>query len=131
MFRAPSLWASLRYAWEGFSYCVRTQRNMRIHLGVGLAAFGLAAWLRVPSLNLALVAAVASVVVIMEMLNTALEAAVDLTCPEPHPLAKIAKDVAAAAVLVAACNAVVVGLLVMGPALWRRVGPWVGPLFGG
>lgn len=125
MFRAPSLLASLRYAIEGFTYCVRTQRNMRIHLGVGIAAFCLAAWLRVPALNLALVASVSSLVVIMEMLNTALEATVDLTCPEPHPLAKIAKDVAAAAVLISAANAVVVGLLVMGPALWARLGPLV------
>lgn len=128
MFRAPSLLASLRYALEGFGYCLRTQRNMRIHLGVGLAAFALAAWLRLPALHLALVSAVASLVVVMEMLNTALEATVDLTCPEPHPLAKIAKDVAAAAVLMSALNAVVVGLLVMGPALWARLGlgarPW-------
>jgi diacylglycerol kinase len=56
-----------------------------------------------------------------EFMNTALEAVVDMTMPDPHPLAKVAKDVAAAGVLVGACGAVLVGLLILGPPLWARL----------
>jgi diacylglycerol kinase len=61
------------------------------------------------------------VVWMAEFANTALEAAVDLAMPDAHPLAKTAKDVGAAAVLVGALGAVIVGLLVLGPPLWDRV----------
>jgi diacylglycerol kinase len=56
-----------------------------------------------------------------EFMNTALEAIVDMTMPEIHPLAKVAKDVGAAAVLVGACAAVLVGILILGPPLWQRL----------
>jgi diacylglycerol kinase len=59
-----------------------------------------------------------------EFMNTAIEAVVDMTMPDIHPLAKIAKDVAAAAVLVGAIGAALIGLLLLGPPLWHR-------LFGG
>jgi diacylglycerol kinase len=54
-------------------------------------------------------------------MNTAIEAVVDMTMPEIHPLAKVAKDVAAAAVLVGAVGAVIIGLLILGPPLWERL----------
>ena len=56
-----------------------------------------------------------------EFLNTAIEAVVDLASPEFHPLAKIGKDVGAAAVLVAALAAVLIGLLILGPPLWAKL----------
>ena len=56
-----------------------------------------------------------------EFANTALEAVVDLASPEKHPLAKVGKDVGAAAVLIAALTAVLVGLLILGPPLWERL----------
>jgi diacylglycerol kinase len=119
-FKAHSLFASLYYAGSGIYFCLRTQRNMRIHVVAGFAAMGLAAWLRVPLFHLAILSVVASLVVTMEMLNTAIENAVDLYTHRRHPLAKIAKDVAAAAVLVSAINAVLVGLILLGPPLWVR-----------
>jgi diacylglycerol kinase len=61
-----------------------------------------------------------------EFVNTALEAVVDLASPDLHPLAQVGKDVAAAAVLVGAATAVVIGLLILGPPLWARVAPWLG-----
>ena len=54
-------------------------------------------------------------------MNTAIEAVIDLAAPKPHPLAKIAKDVAAAAVLVGACGAALIGLLILGPPLWQKL----------
>ena len=120
-FKAHSLLASFRYAAAGIYFCLRTQRNMRIHVVAGFAAMGLGILLRVPLFHLAIVAVVSSLVVTMEMLNTSIEAAVDLYTHKRHPLAKIAKDVAAAAVLVSAINAVLVGLIILGPTLYLKV----------
>ena len=120
-FKAHSLFASFRYAVDGIYFCLRTQRNMRVHVLAGFCAMALGIWLRVPLVHLAIVAVVSSLVVTMEMLNTAIENAVDLYTHRRHPLAKISKDVAAAAVLVSAVNAVMVGLILLGPALWVRL----------
>jgi diacylglycerol kinase len=65
------------------------------------------------------------VVWMAEFMNTALEALVDLASPDYHPLAKVAKDVAAAAVLVGALGAVLIGLLILGPPLWQKIVPLV------
>jgi len=62
-----------------------------------------------------------AIVWIAEFINTALEAVVDLASPAHHPLAKVGKDVGAAAVLIAALAAVLIGLLILGPPLWARV----------
>lgn len=120
-FKAHSFFASLRFAGEGLYFMLRTQRNMRIHTVSGLIAFALALFLRLPRLELAAIAIVCSLVVICEMFNTAVENAVDLATHRRHPLAKAAKDVAAAAVLAAALNSLLVGLLLLGPPLWRLV----------
>jgi diacylglycerol kinase len=120
-FKAHSLLASANYAVSGVYFCLRTQRNMRIHVVAGFTAMGLGVWLALPLLHLAIVSIVASLVVTMEMANTAIENAVDLATHRRHPLAKIAKDVAAAAVLVSAINALLVGLLLLGPPLWSRL----------
>lgn len=127
-FKAHSLFASFRYAAAGIYFCLRTQRNMRVHVVAGFAAMALGLWLRVPLFALAIVAVVASLVVTMEMLNTAIENAVDLYTHRRHPLAKIAKDVAAAAVLVSAINAALVGVIVLGPPLYVRAQGYGAPL---
>lgn len=119
-FKAHSLFASFRYASAGIYFMLRTQRNMRVHVTVGFAAFLLAIYLRLPRLELVAIAIASSLVVICEMFNTAIENAVDLATHRRHPLAKAAKDVAAAAVLAAAINAILVGLLLLGPPLWRE-----------
>ena len=127
-FKAHSLFASFKYAASGIYFCLRTQRNMRIHVVAGFSAMLLGLWLRVPLMSLAIVAVVSSLVVTMEMLNTAIENAVDLYTHRRHPLAKIAKDVAAAAVLISAINAVLVGLMILGPWLYVRLQGYGAPL---
>ena len=112
---------SFRFAAAGVGYLFRTQRNARIHALVGTAAIGVAAWLRIPRVEWAVLVLTIAAVVILEGLNTAIEAAVDLASPRQHPLAKVAKDVAAGMVLLAAVAAVAVGLLILGPPLWARV----------
>jgi diacylglycerol kinase len=78
-------------------------------------------WLRLALRDWAVLILAITVVWMAEFMNTALEAIVDMTMPELHPLAKVAKDVAAAAVLLAAVGAAVIGLLVLGPPLWQRL----------
>jgi undecaprenol kinase len=103
---------AVRHAWNGFGHAVATQSNMRVHVVAAALVLGAAVWLRVSRESLiALVLAIA-LVFTFELANTALEAVVDLQSVQRHPLAKAAKDCAAAAVLVAAGAAVVVGVLV-------------------
>lgn len=111
---------SFQYAFEGWWYVLRTQHNAWIHAVVSMAVFALALWLRLPARDWAILILTVTVVWMAEFMNTALEAVVDMTMPDVHPLAKVAKDVAAAAVLVSALGAVLVGLLLLGPPLWLR-----------
>ncbi len=112
---------SFGFAFAGLWYLLRTQRNARIHIAVGAAACGLAAWLGVTRAEWAILIFTIALVIILEGLNTAIEAAVDLASPNIHPLAKAAKDLAAGMVLVAAIASAAVGLLILGPGLWNRL----------
>jgi diacylglycerol kinase len=119
--RAASRLHSFRHAFAGWWYMLRTQRNAWIHAVVSTAAFAVGLWLGLSRLEWAMIILTVALVWMAEFVNTALEAVVDLASPDLHPLAKVGKDVAAAAVLVAALAAVVVGLLIMGPPLWARL----------
>lgn len=108
---------SFAHAIRGIRYLVASQHNAWIHATATFAAIGLAIFLRLPRVEwLALVFAIASVW-IAEAINTAIEAVCDLASPGFHPLVAKAKDVAAAAVLIAAIGAVFTGVLVLGPRL--------------
>jgi diacylglycerol kinase len=109
--------SGFRYAFAGLWWALTTQRNMRIHVALGAAAFVLGLLLRLSTTELAVVALTATLVLAAEMLNTVVEAAVDLASPAYHPLARIAKDVSAGAVLVTSLGAIAVGLLVYLPHL--------------
>ncbi len=116
---AENLWQSFAFAGAGVAYAVRTQRNFRIHLAVMVVALGLGVWLRVSRLDLAVVGLTCGLVLALELINTAIEAIVDLQAGERYfLLAKIAKDCAAGAVLVAASVAMFVAGLVLLPPLW-------------
>jgi len=108
---------SFGFATEGVLTAVRTQRNMRIHLAAFALMLITALLLRLEHRELAVLLAVSFLVLIAEMANTALEALVDLVMPHYHPKAKVAKDVGAGAVLLAALNALIVGVLLFLPHL--------------
>lgn len=108
----------LRHALRGLAAAWREQPNLRIETAVGLVALALAAGLGVSAVPVLLSCAL---VLSAELLNTAIEAVVDLTSPDPHPLAGRAKDVSAGAVLVAAGISVAVGLVHLGPPLAARL----------
>ncbi len=112
---------SFHYAFEGWWHVLRTQHNAWIHAVISLAVFGLSFWLQISRQEWAIILLAVMVVWMAEFMNTALEALVDLAAPEYHPLAKIAKDVAAAAVLVGALGAILIGLLILGPPLWQKL----------
>lgn len=109
------------YAFAGVRYALMTQRNMRVHLAAGALALGVGLALRISPLEFALLVFACAGVIVAEMFNTVAEACVDLITREYHPLAKVAKDVAAGAVLLAAGFAVVIGVLVLGPHLLALV----------
>jgi diacylglycerol kinase (ATP) len=110
--RSPGLVDSFNYAFEGIIHVLRTQRNMRIHLGVAAAVLVVAVVADVTKLELISLLLAIAFVLIAEMINTALEAAIDVATSSFDPMAKLAKDIAAGAVLIAAINAVAVGYLV-------------------
>jgi diacylglycerol kinase len=124
--RAGSRLVSFRYAFAGWWYMLRTQRNAWIHAVISTGVFVVGVWLGLSRIEWAVIILTVAMVWMAEFVNTALEAVVDLASPDLHPLAKVGKDVAAAAVLVGAATAVIVGGLVLGPPLWERVRGLVG-----
>lgn len=113
--------AGFGYAFAGLWYALRTQLNIRVHITIAILAIALGIVLRISALEFALIFVAITGVFIAEMFNTVFEICVDLASPEYHPLAKIAKDVAAGAVLLSAMLAVVIGLFVFGPHLWSLI----------
>jgi diacylglycerol kinase len=112
---------SFRYAWQGIVYVVRTQRNVRVHLAAAILVLALAVLLHLSRIEIAVLVGCIMVVVAAEMVNTVAESIVDLVTDRYHPLAKVAKDAAAGAVLVTAIGSAVIGVLLLGPPLWHAV----------
>lgn len=112
---------SFAHAFSGWWFVLRTQPNSWAHAIISIGVLALGAWLQISLLEWAVLLLTTMAVWMAEFFNTALEAVVDIASPEYHPLAKVAKDVAAAAVLVGASGAVIIGLLIMGPPLWGRL----------
>src|SRR5438067_7482967 len=112
-----------RYAFRGLWYALRTQRNARVHVSIAILAILLGVVLHISAVEFAMVFVAIIVVFIAEMFNTVFELCIDLASPDFHPLAKIAKDVAAGAVLLSATLSVVIGLFVFGPHLWVLLHP--------
>jgi diacylglycerol kinase (ATP) len=109
---APSLLESFNFAFEGIIHVLRTQRNMRIHFAVAVAVLVAAVLTGVERLELIALMLAISFVLIAEMVNTAIEGAVDVSTTSFDPNAKLAKDIAAGAVLIATMNAIAIGYLV-------------------
>ena len=110
--RSPGLLDSFNYAFEGIIHVLRTQRNMRIHFAVAVVVLVVAITTNVTKLELIALLLAIAFVLIAEMINTAIEGAIDVATSSFDPMAKLAKDIAAGAVLIAAINAVAVGYLV-------------------
>ncbi len=108
----PSIFESFNFAIEGIIHVLRTQRNMRIHFAVAVAVLVAALAFDLSRIELIALLLAIAFVLIAEMINTAIEAAVDVASTSFDPMAKLAKDIGAGAVLIAAINAIAVGYLV-------------------
>jgi diacylglycerol kinase (ATP) len=114
----PKLWTeSANLAIEGIIYSVKTQRHMRYHLFAALAALILSLVLNISRIEFILLCMAIVLVLATEMLNTAIEVVVDMIADTYHPLAKIAKDIAAGVVLIASIGALTLAYLILYPAL--------------
>jgi diacylglycerol kinase len=115
---------SFVYAAEGIAHGFRTQRNMRVELIIALAVIVAGILFRISAVEWGLIFVCIGLVIAAELLNTVTELAVDLLTQKYHPMAKLAKDAGAGAVLVTALASVAVGIAIFGPRIWRL-------LFGG
>ena len=116
-----SRWHSFGHAFRGWVYVLRTQQNAWVHALAATLVLVLGFWLGLPARDWAVIILTIAMVFTAEFINTAIEAVVDMASPARHPLAKVGKDVGAAAVLIAAVAAVLVGFLILGPPLWARL----------
>jgi diacylglycerol kinase (ATP) len=113
---------AFRYAFSGWWFVIRTQRNAWIHMVVSIIVITMSFFLRLSPFSWALIFLAIALVWIAEFLNTALEAVVDLASNhQQNQLAKVGKDVGAAAVLIAAISSAIIGFLVLGPPLWAVI----------
>jgi len=120
---AKDLPTSFLYAAKGIGYAFSTQRNFRIHVGFAIGAFFLGLLLGLNKRDLAVMALTASSVLVIELLNTAIESVVDLAIGKQfHPLAQIAKDCSAGAVLIASISSVLIAILLLLPPLLKQFG---------
>jgi diacylglycerol kinase (ATP) len=115
--RADTLAASFRFATAGLRYLFTTQRNARVQAGAGTAAILLAAILRISRVEWAILTLTIALVLVLEALNSAIEATVDLVTTDYHPLAKVAKDLAAGAVWLMALTSLAIGAILFLPRL--------------
>lgn len=117
---ATNLLLSFKYAGQGVSYAFWTQRNFRIHLIIGAIAMSLSLYFQLSAVACSIISLTIALVLVLELLNTALEAVVDLTVGrEFHQLAKIAKDCAAGAVLIAAIAALMIACVLLLPNILK------------
>ncbi len=114
--------SSLSYALAGWLYMLRRQKNTRIQAIVSIVVMILALWLRISAQGFATLILAITMVWMAEFINAAVEAVVNLAAQELHPMAKVGKDVASAAVLLGVVASVLIGLLILGPPLLDKLG---------
>lgn len=102
-------------------FVLRTERNIKIHVGIAFCVIALSLFLNISKVEWLILFMVIGGILVIEILNTAIENVVDLVTEEYHPLAKIAKDVAASAALVFAFISVIIGILLFSPYLWAVI----------
>lgn len=113
--KKPPIWKSFGYAFEGIFTCIRKERNMKIHCVMTLLVILAGFIFHISVTEWCICLTLFGLVMALELVNTAVEAVVDLVTSERRPLAKIAKDTAAGAVLIAAIMAAIAGLVIFLP----------------
>ena len=121
MEKNTNLIKTFNYAIDGIIYTLKSQRNMKIHYAIAILVLFLTLFLNLSRIEIIAVFFSISLVILSEMFNTAIEKTVDLVTTEYSPLAKIAKDTAAGAVLISAIASVVIGLIIFVPKILSLV----------
>jgi diacylglycerol kinase len=119
---SPNRIESFGYALAGWLYMLRHQKNTRIMSVASVVVVTVTWWLQIELVGWAVIVMAVTGVWMAEFLNAAVEAVVNLASPDFHPMAKVAKDVAAASVLLCVVAAIIIGILVLGPPLLTRLG---------
>nr|WP_235821691.1 diacylglycerol kinase family protein [Gottfriedia acidiceleris] len=113
--KRAALFKSFGFAFSGIFQVIKEERNIKIHLFAALITIGLAFYLHISRIDWLILLLIITIVISLELVNSSIEAVVDLASPSKHPLAKKAKDVAAGAVLVAAIVSIIIGALLFFP----------------
>ncbi|XRG76878.1 diacylglycerol kinase family protein [Rossellomorea sp. GAMAL-10_SWC] len=113
--KRATLLKSFGFAFSGIFKVIKDERNIKIHLFAALISIGLAFYLHISRIDWLILLLIITIVISLELVNSSIEAVVDLASPNKHPLAKKAKDVAAGAVLVAAIVSIIIGALLFFP----------------
>lgn len=108
---------SFKYAVDGLKYAFKYEQNMLVHILATITVVCLGLLLKISFTEWLITILVIGLVIATELINTSVEAIVDLTCPEKNPLAKVAKDTAAAAVMVFAITAIIVAIIIFIPKI--------------
>ncbi|HVJ50199.1 diacylglycerol kinase family protein [Desulfitobacterium sp.] len=119
--KTNSFWRSLGQAYRGIKYSWKTEKHFQFHIFAGSLVLAIAWWCQLTWVEWVLIILAIGSVIAAEVMNTAVELVVDLVQPNFHPIAGMAKDVSAGAVLVTALQSVVIGLFIFGPPLWRWI----------
>ncbi|AHF07848.1 diacylglycerol kinase family protein [Desulfitobacterium metallireducens] len=119
--KTRSFWRSLGQASRGILYSSKTQKHLQFHIFAGSLVLATAWWCHLTRIEVVLLVLTIGSVITAEVMNTAIELVVDLAEPNFHPIAGMAKDVAAGAVLVTALQSVVIGVILFGPRLWEWI----------
>lgn len=122
MNKSPSRWHSFRFAFQGLGTMLRTEKNTWIFIPISLAVIAMGFYFNLEEHEWIAIILCLGLVWSSEAANTALEALVDLTSAEIHPLAKIAKDCSAAAVLLTAITSAVIGVIIFAPRVLTLLG---------
>lgn len=119
---SPNRLKSLSYALAGWIYMLRRQKNTRLQALASVTVLGVAAWLGIEPISWAILILTITMVWMAEFVNAAVEAAIDLSTSEFHPMAKVGKDVASAAVLLGVVASILIGLIILLPPLFVKLG---------
>lgn len=113
---------SLKFAVAGLLYVLVKEQSIKFASGLTVVVVGVGLWLGMTETHWALLTLALGNIWVTECLNTAIEASINLGTSEPHPMAKVGKDVASAAALISSLVFVVIVLLIVGPRVWAKVG---------
>ncbi len=114
--------SSFGYALAGWIYMLRRQKNTRIQAVASIGILVVALWLQIDLIGLAVLILAITMVWMAEFVNAAIEAAINLSTSDYHPMAKVGKDVASAAVLLGVVASILIGLLILGPPFVHKLG---------